>query len=60
MERVSLAEKLLSSLDSSLQISFEEKWADESEERIRAFDRGELGASEADIVFERLEKKYGK
>jgi putative addiction module component (TIGR02574 family) len=59
VERVSLAEKLLSSLDSSLQFLFEEKWAAESEERIQAFDRGELCASEAEMVFERLQKKYG-
>jgi putative addiction module component (TIGR02574 family) len=60
VERVSLAEKLLSSLDSPLQFSLDQKWADESEDRIQAFERGEVGASEAAMVFERLEKKYGK
>ena len=60
VERASLAEKLLSSLDSHHQASFDQEWAVEGEDRIRAFERGEMGASETSIVFERLEKKYGK
>ena len=60
LERVSLAEKLLSSLDAPQQFSIDEKWADESEDRIKAFDRGDIEASEATAVFERLENKYTK
>ena len=60
VERASLAEKLLSSLDSPDQASFDQEWAIECEDRIRAFERGEMGASEASTVFDRLEKKYGK
>ncbi len=59
-ERVSLAEKLLSSLDSPHQISIDEKWASESEERINAFERGDIESSEASAVFERIERKYNK
>lgn len=59
-ERVALAEKLLSSIDSPLQSSFDKKWGDESENRIKAFERGEVGASEAVMVYERMENKYGK
>jgi putative addiction module component (TIGR02574 family) len=60
VERVCLAEKLLSSLDSPHQFSIDEKWAKESEDRIEAFDRGEIEASEASSVFERLENKHVK
>lgn len=60
LDRVNLAEKLLSSLDSPHQFSIDEKWAQESEDRINAFERGEIEASEVSAVFERLENKYNK
>ena len=42
------------------QASLDARWAIEAEDRIQGFERGELGASEASVVFERLGKKYGK
>ena len=58
LDRVSLAEKLLSSLDTPHQISIDEKWAAESEDRIKAYDAGLIESVEAATVFERLEGKY--
>jgi|AntRauMFilla1563_2_1112583.scaffolds.fasta_scaffold301825_1 putative addiction module component (TIGR02574 family) len=60
LDRVSLAEKLLSSLDTPHQISIDEKWAEESEDRIKAYDTGLLESVEASAVFERLERKYNQ
>mgnify|MGYP005852896781 FL=1 len=58
LDRVSLAEKLLSSLDTPHQIPFDEKWAAESEDRIKAYDTGLIESVEAATLFERLEGKY--
>lgn len=60
LDRAQLAEKLLSSLNSPHQFSIDEKWATESEDRIQAYQRGEIEASDAATVFERLENKYNK
>jgi len=60
VDRVSLAEKLLSSLDVPDQISIDEKWASESEDRIKAYDAGLIESTKSFAVFERLEKKYNK
>lgn len=46
IDRACIAEKVLSSLDSSKQKEIDAAWANESEDRIRAFDQGNLQASE--------------
>jgi putative addiction module component (TIGR02574 family) len=58
MERASLAERLLSSLDSGEQHRLDEKWAEEAESRIRAYEAGEMTASDASEVSARIEKKF--
>ena len=58
IERASLAEKLLSSLDSGEQHLLDEKWAEEAESRIRAYEAGEMTASDAADVYARIEKKF--
>ncbi|MCH8476229.1 MAG: addiction module protein [Opitutales bacterium] len=60
VDRVMLAEKLLSSLDSPQQTSIDEKWAIESEDRLKAYDENLIESAESSAVFERLEKKYSK
>jgi putative addiction module component (TIGR02574 family) len=60
LDRASLAEKLLSSLDAPHQSSINEKWAAESEDRINAYDAGRIASVEASAVFERLERKYNQ
>jgi putative addiction module component (TIGR02574 family) len=60
VDRVNLAEKLLSSLDSPQQHSIDEKWSQESEDRIKAYDAGLIKSFDISDVFERLEKKYNQ
>lgn len=60
LDRVSLAEKLLSSLDMPHQYSMDDQWATEAEVRIKAYDQGLIDSSEASAVFERLERKYSQ
>ena len=59
IERASLAEKLLSSLDTGQQHLIDEKWAEETESRISAYEAGELTASDASEVHARILKKFG-
>jgi putative addiction module component (TIGR02574 family) len=58
VERAMLAERLLSSFDSSKQASLDVEWGKEAENRIEAFDNGHLSASDAEDVHARIEKKY--
>ena len=58
LARASLAERLLSSLDTTEQNAIDQKWATEAEDRLKAYQRGELKAVDASGVIERLEKKY--
>ena len=51
-ERAELAERLLSSLDPPTQKRLDELWAAEAEDRLDAFDRGEIKAVPAEQVFE--------
>jgi putative addiction module component (TIGR02574 family) len=51
-ERAELAERLLSSLDPPTQERLDELWAAEAEDRLDAFDRGEIEAVPAEKVFE--------
>ncbi len=58
IERACIAEKLLSSLDSTEQNNIDRAWVSESEDRMQAFEQGNLQASDASDVHRRLEKKY--
>ena len=58
LDRVSLAERILSSLDGPRQSSLDEQWAIESEDRIKAYEEGSMSASDAAVVFDRSEQKY--
>ena len=51
-ERVELVERLLSSLDSPGRNEIDISWGRESEERIQAFERGEISSSAAEDVFD--------
>ncbi|MCI0628522.1 MAG: addiction module protein [Acidobacteria bacterium] len=50
-ERVELVELLLSSLDSPSQQQIDQLWAQEAEDRLDAFERGEIQAVSAQDVF---------
>ena len=56
-ERAEIAERLLSSLDPPSQEAMDLLWGKEAEERLDAFDRGEIKAVSAKQVFEQAGKK---
>ncbi|MDR3555415.1 MAG: addiction module protein [Syntrophobacteraceae bacterium] len=56
-ERAEIAEHLLSSLDPPSREAIDVLWAKEAEERLDAFDRGEIKTISAKQVFEQLDKK---
>ncbi len=55
-ERAELAEELLSSLDCPAQSEIDALWAREAEDRVSAFDRGDLKSSPADEVLKRIQR----
>ncbi|MBI2873955.1 MAG: addiction module protein [Firmicutes bacterium] len=60
IERAALVEAILSSFDFPARQEVDERWAEEAEHRIDAYERGELSVVPADAVFERLEGRAGK
>jgi len=56
-ERAEIAERLLSSLDPPSQQGIDVLWGREAEDRLDAFDRGEIKAIPAKQVFEQVGKK---
>ena len=59
-ERARLIDLLWESLDESRIKEIEAKWAAESEERIDAFDRGELSASDGPAALQDLRSSLRK
>ncbi|MCL5289712.1 MAG: addiction module protein [Eubacteriales bacterium] len=60
IERAQLAERLLSSLDSPSRKRVDELWAQESEDRIDAFEKGEIKTITARQVFDEVGKQKAK
>ncbi len=56
-ERAEIADHLLSSIDPPSQDGIDVLWGKEAEERLDAFDRGEIKAISAKQVFEQMDKK---
>ena len=56
-EKALLAEQLLASLDLASSNSIDEMWAREAENRIDAYERGEMKAIPAKEVFEKIDRK---
>jgi putative addiction module component (TIGR02574 family) len=56
-ERAQIAERLLSSLDTPADRRIEELWAIEAEDRLDAFERGELKSVPANEVFDQIDSK---
>ena len=54
IERAALIEELLSSFDFPDRERLDRLWAAESEDRIDAYDRGELTATPLESVFEKI------
>ena len=60
IERAALVEELLSSFDFPARQEIDALWAKEAEDRIDAYERGELSASSAAAVFDRLNRERAK
>ena len=59
-ERAALVEELLSSFDFPSREEVDALWAKEAEERIDAYERGELGATPAREVFEQIDRRQAR
>ena len=57
IERAELIEELLSSFEFPSRRSIDELWAKEAEDRIDAYERGQLAATPAKEVFDRISGK---
>lgn len=60
MERALLVEEILSSFDCPERRDVDTAWAAETEDRIDAYERGELAASSVYEVFKRLDREPQK
>ncbi len=60
IERAELVEGILSSFDLPTSLEIDSAWAIEAEDRIDAYDRGDITSVPASMVFEKIEKKYSK
>ena len=58
IERAELVEGILSSFNFPSRSAIDAAWGQETEDRIDAYDRGEIEAVPASKVFEKIEKKY--
>lgn len=56
IERAELVEKILSSFNFSARNDIDESWALEAEERVDAYDSGEIELSSVAEVFDRINK----
>jgi putative addiction module component (TIGR02574 family) len=59
-DRAELVERLLASFQTPPDPLLDELWAREAEDRLDAYDRGELGAVPAEEVFARIERQRTK
>ena len=59
-ERAELVEQLLATFQSPLDPQIDELWAREAEDRLDAYDRGELKAGPAEEVFNRIKQRRAK
>ena len=54
MDRAELIEALFFSFDNGSREQIDRLWAQEAEDRIEAYERGEIGATSATSVFEKI------
>jgi len=58
IERAELVEGILSSFDFPTRKDIDAMWAQEAEDRVDAYDRGDIAAIPAATVFEKIDKNY--
>jgi putative addiction module component (TIGR02574 family) len=56
--RVSLVNRILTSLNLPTQPEIDRQWAEEAERRVGQLDRGEVELIPGEVVFERIRRKY--
>ena len=56
--RVSLVNRILTSLNLPTQPEIDRLWAEEAERRVGQLDRGEIELIPGEVVFERIRRKY--
>jgi len=59
-DRAEILERLLATFQEPPDTKLDELWAQEAEDRIDAFDRGELGSVSDEAVFARIERQRAK
>jgi putative addiction module component (TIGR02574 family) len=57
VERAALVEEILSSFNFPSREEVDSRWATEAEDRIDAYDRGDIRSKPASEVFERIERR---
>ena len=57
-ERVSLVEKLLTSLNLPIQAEIDRLWVEEAERRVSQIERGDVELISGDEVFAKIPRKY--
>jgi len=60
IERAEIVEQILASFDFPTRKEIDEAWAKEAEDRLDAYERGEIKATPAGAVFERIDRQYSK
>ena len=58
IERAEMVEQILASFDFPTRKRIDEAWAKEAEDRIDAYERGDIKAIPAGAVFERIDQQY--
>jgi len=58
IERAELVEGIISSFDFPARADIDAAWAREAEDRIDAYERGDIAGIPASKVFEKIEKKH--
>lgn len=59
-DRAKILERLLASFQTPPDPKLDELWAREAEDRLEAYDRGELGSISAEDVFAKIERERSK
>ena len=60
MDRAELVEQLLASFDFPARAEIDAAWSTEAEDRLRAYERGDMEAQPAEVVFRRIQRPPSK
>ncbi len=60
MDRAELVEQLLASFDFPARAEIDAAWSTEAEDRLRAYERGDMEAVPAEVVFRRIQRPPSK